>query len=135
MVHLSAARTARASPPRSRDALVLGRPPARVLRYTTICHLAQVDASDDSPIAPLPIDESQPNKDIYANGAYVSATPPRTVALSSRCHTPSNRGSLFPMPHPLEPWLSIPDATPPRTVALCSLCHTPANRGSLPMRG
>jgi len=38
--------------------------------YATICGLAGVDASDDSPTAPLPVDPADPRRDIYANGAW-----------------------------------------------------------------
>ena len=38
--------------------------------YSTICVLAGVDFADDSPIKPLPIDPSNRDKDIYANGAF-----------------------------------------------------------------
>lgn len=38
--------------------------------YSTICTLAGVDYTDDSPIAPLPVDASRPDRDIYANGAF-----------------------------------------------------------------
>jgi arylsulfatase A-like enzyme len=38
--------------------------------YATICMLAGVSPTDDSPVAPLPVDPSQPAKDIYSNGAW-----------------------------------------------------------------
>lgn len=38
--------------------------------YATICVLAGVSPTDDSPIAPLPVDPANPRKDIYANGAF-----------------------------------------------------------------
>jgi len=38
--------------------------------YSTICVLAGVDFKDDSPIKPLPVDPTEPSKDIYSNGAY-----------------------------------------------------------------
>ena len=39
-------------------------------RYSTICVLAGASPKDDSPIKPLPVDPSDPTKDIYANGAF-----------------------------------------------------------------
>lgn len=40
--------------------------------YATICVLAGVSPADDSPVAPLPVDPSHPNRDIYSNGAWPS---------------------------------------------------------------
>jgi hypothetical protein len=33
--------------------------------YPTFCRLAGVDGRDDAPVAPLPVDPSNPNKDVY----------------------------------------------------------------------
>lgn len=38
--------------------------------YATFCHLAGVDYHDDSPTPPLPIDPSDPSKDIYGNTSW-----------------------------------------------------------------
>eukprot|EP01052_Picozoa_sp_SAG31_P019295 SAG31_NODE_1401_length_8497_cov_4.386640_2_plen_673_part_00 len=38
--------------------------------YATICVLAGVLPADDSPTVPLPVDPSNPGKDIYENGAW-----------------------------------------------------------------
>eukprot|EP00041_Stephanoeca_diplocostata_P016927 m.336074 g.336074 ORF g.336074 m.336074 type:complete len:653 (-) comp20530_c0_seq11:146-2104(-) len=38
--------------------------------YTTICHLAGVSGVDDPPVAPLPVDPSNPQKDIYGTNSF-----------------------------------------------------------------
>merc|ERR1719495_2579386 len=38
--------------------------------YPTFSNLAGVDPADDSPVAPLPIDPSDPTKDIWGDKAY-----------------------------------------------------------------
>ena len=38
--------------------------------YVTFCNLAGAVASDDSPVPPLPVDPSNPNKDIYGKDSY-----------------------------------------------------------------
>mmetsp|Transcript_28160 Transcript_28160/g.73812 ORF Transcript_28160/g.73812 Transcript_28160/m.73812 type:complete len:554 (-) Transcript_28160:174-1835(-) len=38
--------------------------------YATLCYLAAVDPSDDSPVAPLPIDPVRPAKDIYGKRSW-----------------------------------------------------------------
>jgi len=38
--------------------------------YPTICNLAGVDPTDDPPVAPLPIDPTDPTKDIYGEDSF-----------------------------------------------------------------
>jgi hypothetical protein len=38
--------------------------------YPTFCNLAGVSPHDDSPVPPLPVDPSNPTKDIYGNNSY-----------------------------------------------------------------
>merc|ERR1712217_864677 len=38
--------------------------------YPTFCSLAGVDGSDDLPVAPLPVDPSEPGKDIYGDQSW-----------------------------------------------------------------
>ena len=61
--------------------------------YTTFCTLAGVDPTDDSPVAPLPIDPTKPEQDIYGNeswpgvdgiNAWPLLTQPRATAAKRR---------------------------------------------------
>jgi len=40
--------------------------------YVTLCNLAGADPTDDPPFPPLPVDPSEPTRDIYGNSSYPS---------------------------------------------------------------